>query len=89
MVALGLADVINATNVFMTHLTRDPNFTMKTRQRGALRKQVIRQKLQRHRLAQFEIVGSINFTHPASSKQSDYPVTLAQNCTGHKPGIVD
>ncbi len=88
MPAVDLADVVNAADILVRHLTGHAHFTMETRERGAVAQQVFGKKLQRDGLAQFEIVGAIDFAHAAFSEQAHDAITLSQHLARHKPGIV-
>src|SRR5688500_3629557 len=63
--AVGLADVVNATNVLVTDLSGNSHFTMKARERSAIAQQMFRKKFKGDGLTEFEIVGAVDFTHSA------------------------
>jgi hypothetical protein len=50
---------------------------------------MIRQELERDRLAQLEIVGPIDFTHAAFAQQADDTVTTREYHSRYKSGVVD
>jgi hypothetical protein len=65
MIAINLADVVNAADVPVRHLASHTYFTMETGKRGAISQQILRQEFEGHRLAKFKIVGAIDFAHAA------------------------
>ena len=89
MPAVYFANVIDAADLLMRHLTRNADLAMKASQCPAISQETIGKKLERDRLAQFEIVGAIDFAHAAFAQQANDPITLGQNCARHEARIVD
>ena len=89
MTAVDFADVVNPTDVFVTDLTRDAHFAMEPPQRSAVTEQMVRQELERDRLAQFQIVGAINFAHAAAPQQPNDSITLSQKRPGYESSIIN
>jgi hypothetical protein len=50
---------------------------------------MIRNKLQRDRLAEFQIIGPIDFTHSAATKESNNPIALREQRSWYKARIVN
>src|SRR5687767_2947003 len=77
--AVNLADVVNAADVLVRHLSRHAHFTMKTRQRRAVGEETIGQKLERDRLTELEVVGPIDLPHSAPSQQTNDAVAVGED----------
>jgi hypothetical protein len=63
-VAVDLADVIHTAHVRVRDLARDADFVPETRQLRRVPRHGLGQELERHRLAQFEVVGAVDLAHP-------------------------
>src|SRR5947199_9655429 len=50
---------------------------------------MIRKKFQRDGLRKFQIVGAINFTHPAFAEQAHDTIAINQDRSRYKPRVVD
>ena len=68
------ADVVDPAYVGVRHLARDPHFVIKASQRAIVGSGGLRQKFQRHRLAQCQIDGAVDFAHPAAAQQSRHTI---------------
>ena len=82
---IDLADVVNATDVRVGHLQGGADFVEKSIQPRLVLLQSGRQELEGNRLAELEVVGTIDFTHAAASEQADDAVTIGYHCPGNKP----
>ena len=78
------ADVVDATDVGMRHLPRRADLRVELRQTLRITAQPRRQELQRDGLAQPEIVGAIDLTHPAAPEQPDDAVRSSRTTPGVK-----
>ena len=74
-----LGDVVQAADIRMRDLSADAHFFVKAR--GVA---VMREKLQRDALTEFEIVGAVDLAHPALSDQRHDAVTLAEDRAGRE-----
>ena len=83
--AVHLADVVNAADVLMRNLARDANLVVETGQQVHVVPGRFREKLQRDRLAQDEIVGPKNLAHPAFAEAGDDSIPAGQKGAGRKP----
>jgi len=68
---IDLADVVNATDVRMRYLTRKPDLITKALNRPGILTEGLGNKLERHRLAQREVVGAIHLAHSAFAEEGD------------------
>ena len=67
--AVGLADIEDAADVGVRHLSGQPHFAHKTRQSFCVACQGFRQKFQCHGLPELQILGAINFSHAALAER--------------------
>ena len=63
----------------MRDLARDAHLVAKTLQRVRIARHGFGQELQRHRLAEHQIVGAIDLAHAALAEQRDDPIALAND----------
>ena len=82
-------DVVNATDVLVTDLSRHAHFTMKAGERSAVAQELIGKKLEGDGLAQLEIFGAVDLTHSALAEQTDDSISLAQDSAGNETRVVD
>jgi hypothetical protein len=87
--ALGLADVVNAADVAVRYLARDPHLAVEARERGAVERELLGQKLQGHGLFELEVVGAVNLAHPAAAEQSDDAVAFVEHRAGDEARVVN
>jgi hypothetical protein len=87
--AIRLADVVNATDVFVTHSPGHAHLAMKSCERCAVTEQTIGKKFERHWLAKFEIVGAIDFSHAPLAEQANDPVAILKDRARDKTRVVD
>ncbi len=80
--SVDVADVMDAADVRMRDLPRDARFGMKPRQRARRHGKRLRQELQRHRLIELQVVGLVDFAHPADAEQADDAVAVRENSAG-------
>ena len=78
-------DVVHTAHVRVRDLTRDPHFRVEPLEALLLRREVLRQELQRHRLPELQVVRPVHLAHPASAEQPDDPVSLRQHGTRREP----
>ena len=71
----------------MRNLARNAHFAVEPVERYFVVRYGFGQKLQRYRLAQFEIIGAIDLAHAALSEDADDAVTLGQQHARRKPAL--
>ena len=76
--AVEFADVVNPADVGMGDLARDANLVAEALERARVPGGSLRKKLQRDRLAEFEVGGAIDFAHAAPAEQGDDAIALEQ-----------
>ena len=65
--AVGLADIKDTADIGMGNLAGDADFAVEACQGRAILGDGFRQEFQRHRLAELEVFGAIDFAHGAAS----------------------
>jgi hypothetical protein len=73
---------VNATDIGVADPQCQAHFIQKAVQPVFVSLETCRKKLQCHRLAKLEIIGSVDFTHPTSANQPHYPVATGKKSTG-------
>ena len=86
---IDFVDVVDAADVWVRHLTRHPHFGVELCQASGIPVDVGRQKLQRDRLAELQIVSTKHFTHPAAPEPLDDPVAAAEDGAGLEAAVVN
>src|SRR5207249_1555573 len=87
--SFALADVVDATDVRMRHLSRDADLFMKAGEpRGVVRERGP-DELERYRLGEPEIVGAVHLAHAAASEQRGNPVTVVENRAWLELSVID
>jgi hypothetical protein len=86
---VGFADVVDAADVAVRNLPRDPHLPMKARERSSVGRERFGQKLERHGLFELQVFGPVNFAHPAAAQEADDAVTLSQDSPGDEPRAVE
>src|SRR5258708_36671843 len=76
--AVNVSDIENTAHVGMRHLAGYANFIVETRQHARILRGGFRQKFESHGLAQAQVVGAVNFAHPAFAEASEDPVTFRE-----------
>jgi hypothetical protein len=66
-----LADIVNAADVRMRHLTRKPDLITKALNRRGILTEGLGKKLERDWLAQREVVGAIHLSHSAFAEKGN------------------
>jgi hypothetical protein len=56
---------------------------------GGLRREPLREELQGDRLAELQIIGAVNLSHPALAEEPDDAVTLDEDRAGGKAAPVE
>ncbi len=74
-----VADVVDPADVGVRHLPRQPDLGMKARKLDGIAGQLRGQELQGDGLVELQIVGSIDFSHPALSYESDDSIAIRKN----------
>ncbi len=77
--AVGLADVVHATDVGVRDLPRHANLVAQACQRRRIVGEMGGQELQRDRLAELQVVGAVDLAHAAPAEQPDDAVALAES----------
>ena len=89
VLALNFPDVIDPADVGMRNLAGHADLIVEALEPARMIGQIPRQKLQGHRLAEFQIVGSVDFAHAAFAQQSDDAIAFGQHRARSEPGMVD
>ena len=84
VLAIDLADVVNAANIGMRDLAGVTHFSMKPGESRGIILQRGGKKLEGYDIAEFEILGAIDFAHAAAPQQSDDPIPLDENSAGRE-----
>ena len=79
VLAVDLADVVDAADVGMRDLARDAHLGVEALEAVLLRSESPRQELQRDRLAELQVVGAVDLAHAAAAEQADDPVALGED----------
>src|SRR5439155_24989139 len=79
VLTLELCDVIHAADIRVRQLPRDADLREKPLAPHRIGAQGAWKKLERDGLSQLQVVGPIDFTHAAASKQADNAVALREN----------
>ncbi len=86
---LGLADVVDAADVAVRNLSRDPHLPVKARERRAVRRERVGQKLERDGLFELQVLGLVDLAHPAAPQEADDAVTLVEHRPRHEARVVE
>ena len=89
VLAVRLADVVDAAHVRMGHLARDADLVMQARQTVRAVGHVFGQELESHRLTELEILGPIHVAHAAAPEEADDPVAAGEHRAGNEPRLVE
>jgi len=73
----------------MRDLPRRPDLVVKLREPARVGRQILRQKFQRHGLAEAQIVGAVDLAHPAAAEQSDHAVPAVEHGTRRESPMID
>jgi hypothetical protein len=73
----------------MRNLPRQSYFTMKASEGGAVLSYSLGQEFQGNLLAQAQIVGSVNLSHPAFAEQRDDAISFNQDLSWNEAGLVE
>ncbi len=73
----------------MRDLAGGANFVVELRQTCRIAPEILRQELQRDRLAQAQVVRAIDLAHAAASEQADDPVAIVEDGARRKAAVVD
>ena len=87
--SVALADVVDATDVRMRHLSRDADFFMETGEPHGVVRECGADELERHRLGEPEIVGTVDLAHAAAPEQRRNPVAVVENRAGLELPVID
>ena len=77
-----IVDVVDATDVGVADLERRANLVEETAEFQGIAFEMTGKKFQRDGLAEFEIVGTINFAHSTAAEQPDNTIPIGD----HRPG---
>jgi hypothetical protein len=61
------------------HLARDAHLTQESLKSFSVALHIWRKELERHWLADLEIVGAVDFSHPAPPCERDDPISIPQH----------
>ena len=87
--AVDLVDVVHAADVGVRHLPRHADFGVELRQPRRIAVDVGRQKLQRDRLAELQVVGAVHLAHAAAADAFDDAVAAAEERAGLEASVID
>src|SRR5262249_55120057 len=79
------ADAVHPADVGMRYLSRDPDFVPKSSQ-GSLAHMRACEKLERHLLAEDQIMRTIHFAHAAFADEAHHTIAAGESRTGWKAG---
>ncbi len=79
MPAAGLADVVDAADVGVRHLSGVPHFRMEALEESGVLLQLPGEELERHRLAELQVVRAIDLAHAAPPEQTRDAVAVGQD----------
>jgi hypothetical protein len=82
VLAIDFRDVVDAADVGMHELPRDADLGKESLAPHRVGCERCRQKLQRHRLAQLQIVGAVHLARPAGAEQADNSIAALEKGTG-------
>ena len=73
----------------MRDLAREADLGVKAREAAQRRATLLRQELERDRLAELQVIGAIDLAHPAFAQQADDAVAIREHGPGRKPAVAD
>ncbi len=82
-----LGDVVDAADVGVGDLPGVPHLAAKAVKRHRVAGHALGQELQRDGLAQLQVIGAIDLTHPATAEQADDAVTRAESRPWFKAAV--
>ena len=88
MLAVHLADVVDAADVRVGDLQGGLDLVEEAVEARLIALHRLRQELQRHRLAELEVVGAVDLAHAAAAEQADDAVALGQDRARDEAGLV-
>ena len=88
-IAFDLADVVDATDVGVRDVPRRSDFVVELREPARVGREVLGQKLQRHGLAQTQIVGAVDLAHPAAAEQAGHAVPAVEHGPRRESPVID
>ena len=74
-------DVMEGADVGMVECACGTGFTLQTRQRRRMPRQIMGQELHSHRAVQFEVLGFIHIAHSATAQELNNPETSREDFT--------
>jgi len=86
--AVGLSDVMDATDVGVCDLERQARFGEETLELPGVALDVARQELQGNWLTELEVVSPVHLAHATSAQQTDHAVAARQNVPGQEATAV-
>jgi hypothetical protein len=89
VLASGFADVVHAAHVWMRDQPREPDFLMEPRKPVSAMRDLARQELESHSLSELQVLGAIDFAHPAAAQQADDPIAAGQHRTRNELRAVE
>ena len=87
--SIDFVDVINAADVGMRDLSGHPNFGVELGQSRGIAIHIGGQELQCDGLAELQVVGAKDFSHPAAAEASDDAVASAEEGAGGESTVID
>ncbi len=88
VLAVNFADVVHAAHVGVRYLAGEPHLGVKVVQPLGILGQVARQKLQRDGVAQFQIVGPVDFAHAPFADQRHDAIAVGDFRAGQEAAVI-
>jgi len=85
---LGLTDVKHPADVGVRHLARHAHLVEQPRHVPLILHEAARQELQRHLLAELQIVGAVHLAHAAATQQADNAVAPGDRGAGQEAAVL-
>ena len=79
VVPLELADVVDAADIGVRHLASDPDLSQEPLKAVGVALEIRGKKLERDRLADLEIVGTVDFSHPALTRERHDSISIREH----------
>ena len=89
MTAVRDADVVHAADVRMRHLPRRPDLAVEARQTRRVHLERLGQKLQRDRLLEPQVVGTVHLAHASLPEQVDHAIPFVEDGARRESAVPD
>ena len=85
MLPVHLADVIDAADIVVGHRPGCAHLVVESGQPGRVLLDRHGQEFEGHRLAELQVVGTVDLPHPPLAQKPDDPVALGEDGAGQEP----